>query len=115
MEENVMNENVTNVEFNELESDFSQHLKSDDKKSENSVIKKDYSLIEDVEVTLNAVIGEAKIPVGELFALGKGSVISLETKLDEPVLICLKDKVIAKGSIVGVGDSFGIEIDEIIE
>ncbi|MCW8877932.1 MAG: FliM/FliN family flagellar motor switch protein [Kangiellaceae bacterium] len=110
-----MNENVTNIELNELESDFSQHLNSESDKIENSVIKQDYSLIEDVEVTLNAVIGEAKIPVGELFSLGKGSVITLQTKLDEPVLICLKNKVIAKGSIVGVGDSFGIEIDEILE
>lgn len=109
-----MKEEISNVDFEDMQSDFSKHLNKDKSNSTNLAIEKDYDLIKDVEVTLNAFIGDTKIPVGDLFSLETGSVVSLETKLDEPVTLCLKDKVIAKGNIVAVGDSFGVEISEIL-
>jgi len=82
--------------------------------SGSSLIEKDFSLIKDVEVVLTALIGNSKISVDELFSLKKGAVVSLDTRLDESVSLFIKDKLIAKGTIVAVKDSYGIEITEVI-
>lgn len=100
-----MTEKISNVELNDL---------STDKSSKKNVLEKDYSLIKDVEVSLTALIGEAKISVNELFSLKKGSVVSLQTKLNETAYLYLKEKLVAKGNIVAVEDSYGIEITEIL-
>jgi len=109
-----MKEEISNVDFEDMKDDFSKHLKKDKSGSDSLAIEKDYALIKDVEVTINAFIGDTQISVEDLFSLKVGSVVSLQTKIDEPVTLYLKDKVIAKGSIVAVGDSFGIEISEIL-
>ncbi len=100
-----MTEKISNVELNDL---------STDNLSKKSVLEKDYSLIKDVEVSLTALIGEAEISVNELFSLKKGSVVSLHTKLNETASLYLKEKLVAKGNIVAVEDSYGIEITEIL-
>ena len=111
-----MKEEVSNVELEDFSSSLTKSLgmQTGDQSQGKGVIEKDYSLIEDVEVSLSAYIGDAQVPVGELFSMTKGSVVSLNTKLNEPVVLYIKDKAVAKGNIVAVDDSFGVEISEII-
>lgn len=73
----------------------------------------DSPLLRDLSVTLEARLGEAVMPVGDLLALKAGSVLSLETRLNEPVELYLNDSLVGRGEIVAVDDRFGVRIVEI--
>lgn len=70
-------------------------------------------LVAEVKVKLTVGLGAAEITIGRLFSLGPNDVIALDREVDAPVDIRLNDKVIARGSLVAVGDNFGVRITEI--
>ena len=71
-------------------------------------------LILDVEVEVTVQLGSCKMTMGEVLNLSTGNVVQLQQKSDEPVLLCLNDKVVAKGEVVAVQDSLGIKITEML-
>lgn len=73
----------------------------------------DLSLIQDLQVELEVKVGGASISVKELFELRKGSVVSIDKLVDEPVEILLNEKLIAHGQLVAVGEHLGIEVIEV--
>jgi len=77
------------------------------------LIQPDSSLLRDVEVTLQARLGQIVMPISELMALRAESVLSLDTRLNEPVDLLLNDALVARGEIVAVDDMFGVRIVEI--
>jgi len=71
-------------------------------------------LIEHVKVKVAVTLGGAEMPLGELFALATGDVVTLDRDVDAPVDVRLHGKLIARGNLVAVGDKFGVRIIEII-
>ncbi len=71
-------------------------------------------LILDVEVEVSVQLGSCTMTMGEVLDLNAGNVVQLQQKKDEPVLLCLNDKVVAKGEVVVVDDSLGIKITEML-
>ena len=59
-------------------------------------------------------LGSSTMTMGEVLNLGPGNVVQLKQNQDEPVLLCLNDKVVAKGEVVVVEDNLGIKITEIL-
>jgi flagellar motor switch protein FliN/FliY len=71
-------------------------------------------LIKDVKVKVMVCVGCAEVTVEELFALKNDSVLKLESATTDPVEVLLDGKVIARGTLVAVGDNFGVSITEIV-
>ncbi len=71
-------------------------------------------LILDVEVEVTVQLGSCKMTMGEVLNLGAGNVVQLSQKKNDPVLLCLNDKVVARGEVVVVEESLGIKITEIL-
>ena len=65
-------------------------------------------LVEHVKVRMTVVLGAAELPLGKLFSLTAGEVVSLDRE------VRLHDKLVARGHIVAVGDRFGVRISEIV-
>ena len=80
----------------------------------NSLFNGNLSLIQDVKVKLEVVVGQAEVTVGELFSFKEQSVVKLNSATNAPVDIRLDGKTIAKGYLVVVEDSLGVCIDEIL-
>lgn len=70
-------------------------------------------LVEHVTVKLSVMLGGADMPIGKLFALRPGDVVPLDRDVDAPVDIRLHGKTVARGSLVAVGDKFGVRITEL--
>jgi flagellar motor switch protein FliN len=70
-------------------------------------------LISGVKVRLEVVVGDAELTVAELFALQKGSVVPLEQLYHAPLTVRLDGKAVAHGTLVVVGDNFGVRITDI--
>lgn len=70
-------------------------------------------VIKNVKIRLDVVVGDAELPVSELFALTRDSVVTLRKDVTAPVDVLLDGRVVARGNLVAVGDNFGVRITEI--
>jgi flagellar motor switch protein FliN/FliY len=65
-----------------------------------------------VKVEVTVVIGRTHMPIRHLLKLGRGAVIDLDARHDEPVWIYANNELIARGEIVLVGERIGVSITE---
>jgi flagellar motor switch protein FliN/FliY len=72
-------------------------------------------LIQNVPVQLEAFVGDVRMTVAELSALGADSVVTLDAPLNQSVELRLNQLPVARGELVAVGDRFGIRISEIVQ
>ena len=70
--------------------------------------------VHDVPVKVQAVLGRARMPVGELLQLGSGTVVELDRRVGEPVDIFVNDRLIARGEVVMIDSSLGVTLTEIV-
>lgn len=70
-------------------------------------------LVGHVKVKLSIALGGAEISIDKLFSLTPDDVITLDRGIDAPVDVVLNGKVIAQGSLVAVGDNFGVRVTHI--
>lgn len=71
-------------------------------------------LLYDVEMTLTAEIGRAKLPVHDVLDLTPGAVIELDRSAGAPADVMVNGRLIARGEIVVVDEEYGIRITEIV-
>ena len=72
------------------------------------------SSLNDVKVQISVVLGRSVIPMHQLLRMGRGAVIELDSRQDEPVTILANSKAIAKGEIIIEGDRIAVSISEIL-
>lgn len=72
------------------------------------------SVLESVQVDLEAFVGQAEVTIGQLKRLRRGDTIALTAKLNEAIELRLNGKAIARGEVVAVGENFGIRLTEIV-
>ncbi|WP_448661377.1 flagellar motor switch protein FliN [Sphingomonas sp. CJ20] len=70
--------------------------------------------VHDVPVKVQAVLGRARMPVGELLHLSAGAVVELDRKVGEPVDIFVNDRLIARGEVVLIDNALGVTLTEIV-
>lgn len=75
----------------------------------------DLEAVFDVPVLVSAVLGRARMDVGELLRLGPGAVLELDRKVGEAIDIYVNNRLIARGEVVLVEDKLGVTMTEIIK
>jgi flagellar motor switch protein FliN/FliY len=65
-----------------------------------------------VKVRVSVRVGGAHTSVGELLVMNQGTVLPLDRLVDEPLDVLVDEHVIARGTLVAVGDYFGVRITE---
>ena len=66
-----------------------------------------------LEVTLR--FGQQSITLAKLAALGPGSVIELDRKVEEPIDLVLGDRVLARGEVMVVDGNYGLRVTELLD
>ena len=74
----------------------------------------DLEALFDVPVKVSAVLGRARMDVGELLRLGPGAVLELDRKVGEAIDIYVNNRLVARGEVVLVEDKLGVTMTEII-
>jgi flagellar motor switch protein FliN/FliY len=69
----------------------------------------------DVPVKVKAVLGGARVQVGELLQMRSGSVVELDRRVGEPVDVFVNDRFIARGELVLIDGSLGVTLTEIVK
>ncbi len=78
----------------------------------------DNSIIMSIPVSVDVVLGTTEMPVHQLMALKKGTTVTLDRRIGEPVDVVVSGRRIARGEIVVLDDDstrFGIKLTEVVE
>jgi flagellar motor switch protein FliN/FliY len=75
----------------------------------------DLEAVFDVPVQVSAVLGRARMDVGDLLKLGPGAVLELDRKVGEAIDIYVNNRLVARGEVVLVEDKLGVTMTEIIK
>jgi flagellar motor switch protein FliN/FliY len=75
------------------------------------------SIIMNIPVEVQVVLGSAEMPVSDLLALQKGSTVALDRKVGEPVDVVVNGRRIASGEITVLDNDptrFGIRLTRVV-
>lgn len=69
-----------------------------------------------VGLDVQIVLGRSRMPINQMLALSRGSVIELDKKIGEPVDVMINDRIVARGDLVKVGENrIGVTLTEIVK
>jgi flagellar motor switch protein FliN/FliY len=72
------------------------------------------SNLDNVKVEISVVLGRSVIPMHQLLRMGRGAVIELDTRQDDPVTVLANDRPVAKGEIEIQGDKIAVSVVELL-
>jgi flagellar motor switch protein FliN/FliY len=76
-----------------------------------------HSVIMDIPVEVQIVLGSSQMSVSDLMALQRGSTVALDRRIGEPVEVTVNGRMIARGEITVLESDpsrFGIRLTEIV-
>jgi flagellar motor switch protein FliN len=71
------------------------------------------AVLMDVQLPVSIRFGETEMVLEEIVKLGVGSVIELNSGMDQPVELVVNNRILARGEVVTVDGFYGIRITEI--
>lgn len=106
--------NVPLPELGENDVDLVDKRRGDDEAGDPRIAG-DLEAVFDVPVSVSAVLGRARIDVGELLRLKPGAILELDRKVGEAIDIYVNDRLVARGEVVLVEERLGVTMTEIIK
>ena len=78
-------------------------------------VPKNMELIKDVPLDVTVRLGKASMTISEILDLGEGSIVELDKLAGEPVDLLVNGKLVAKGEVVVIDESFGFRVKDIVQ
>lgn len=101
------------IELDEL--DANQEESSGENQDHASRTAADLESVFDIPVRVSAILGRARMDVGQLLKINTGTVIELDRKIGEAIDIYVNNRLIARGEVVLVDERLGVTMTEIIK
>lgn len=70
--------------------------------------------LNDVPLTVTVELGRAKMKIGDLLKLAKGSVIELDKIAGDALDLRVNGQLVARGEAVIVNDKFGVRLTDVL-
>jgi len=80
----------------------------------NAADKTSLDLLSEVELDVRIELGRTEMELEELLRLGKGSVVPLDKLAGDPVDVFVNGRLIARGEILVLNDSFCVRVAELV-
>lgn len=77
-------------------------------------MNKNLARVLDIDLNVSVVLGRTKMALKDIFELGKGSLIELDTFENQEVEIYVNGRKIGYGQIVIIDQNFGVRITNIL-
>ena len=72
------------------------------------------SMLEGVSVEVTVALGSTSLPIRQILKMGRGAMIPLDCGQDDPSLVYVNDRLVAKGEVQIDGDQLSLGITEIV-
>lgn len=116
-------ENLPDDQLNRAIEELRGALREDQRRPEGptpvvaSSVPRGGSVIMNIPVEVQIVLGSTEMPVSDLMALQKGSTVALNRRIGEPVDMIVNGRQIARGEIIVLDNDpsrFGIRLTDIL-
>ncbi len=77
--------------------------------------QRNLDLLLDIQIPVSVEVGASQMSLSDILKLVPGSIIALDKKAEEPVDLRVNGKLVARGEVVMVDDSYGLRITQIID
>ena len=84
-----------------------------DEKVEHNSTKHKISFLGDATHVMQAEIARKKFSLNEVMLWKKESIVKLDKIVGSPIDVIIGDRLIARGEVIVINDSFGVRISEI--
>jgi len=71
-------------------------------------------LLLDVELPVSISFGKTQMPLQQVLRWTTGSIVELESEVNEPVEVVVNNCVIARGEVVVVDGNYGVKVHQIV-
>jgi len=75
----------------------------------------DMEAIYNVQVKVQAILGRARLEVGELLRLRPGDIVPLDRRVGEAIDIFVNNRQVARGEVVLIDNGLGVTMTEIVK
>lgn len=72
------------------------------------------SVLEDITIDMSIVLGSAQVPIRQILKMSRGAMIPLDCGHDDPTLVFVNNKLVAKGQVLVTEDQMSLEITEVV-
>jgi len=72
-------------------------------------------LLMDITIPIAVEVGRAEMLLSDIVNLVPGSIVALDKKSEEPVDLRVNGKLVARGEVVLVDDSYGLRVTQILD
>lgn len=79
-----------------------------------SVDSRKVTMLNDVNLRVRVELGRTRMLVEDVLRLGEGSVVELEKLAGDPVDVFVNDRLLARGEVLVLNDSFCVRISEVM-
>jgi len=71
-------------------------------------------MLETIPVELEIVLGTAEVPIRQVLKMSRGAIIPLGCGHDDPTLVLVNGKLVARGRVLVADDRMSIEIAAVV-
>lgn len=75
----------------------------------------DLSLVHDLPLKISVEVGRLRLSVGDFLRLSVGSVLEVKKPAGEPFEISINGRIVARGEVVMVEQTYGVRIVEVLK
>lgn len=72
------------------------------------------SVLESISIDMSIVLGSAQVPIRQILKMSRGAMIPLDCGHDDPTLVYVNDKLVARGRVLVHEDQMSLEITEVV-
>ncbi|OWK33109.1 FliM/FliN family flagellar motor switch protein [Sphingomonas mucosissima] len=73
------------------------------------------SVLEDISIEMSIVLGSAQIPIRQILKMSRGAMIPLDCGHDDPTLVYVNNKLVAKGRVLVNEEQMSLEVTEMVK
>jgi flagellar motor switch protein FliN/FliY len=67
----------------------------------------------DIPVNVAVRVGKVELPMSQLLKIGRGAVLELDRKFNDPVDLIVNGKIVARGELAFVDENLAVSITEV--
>jgi flagellar motor switch protein FliN/FliY len=72
------------------------------------------SVLEDISIDMQIVLGSCHVPIRQILKMSRGAMIPLDCGHEDPTLVYVNNKLVARGKVLVCEDQMSLEITEVV-
>lgn len=72
------------------------------------------SVLEDISIDMSIVLGSCQLPIRQILKMSRGAMIPLDCGHEDPTLVYVNNKLVARGKVLVSEDKMSLEVTEVV-